>query len=108
MMDKPLLLEKKNLMINLIQFSLLSLLMSIYPAYAIDWGHLVTGTTDQLEKRQTTIGTTILGYGLHESVTIGTSPMMFLGYDFYSFISRISLFEVNNNKTCIDFFLFRQ
>lgn len=90
-------------------FKALSILSIIFapPTYAyLDWGHLVTGTTDQLEAGQGTIGTSITGYGINDTITVGTSPLMYLGYDFYSFLSRLSLISGENYKLGADIFYF--
>jgi hypothetical protein len=75
-------------------------------AHALDWGHLVTGTTDQLEKHKVTAGTSILGWGLSDRITVGTSPIMYVGYDLFSILSRVSVYQNERYQIAGDFFYF--
>lgn len=73
----------------------------------MNWGHLVTGTPEVLSKGQLTAGTLMVGYGVTDRLTIGTSPLAYFGYDFYSLILRYQVYNNNDWKSGIDFWYFK-
>jgi hypothetical protein len=95
-----------GMLVRLLKISMLVGQIITSPAHALDWGHFVTGTTDQLKKGQTTIGTTIVGHGVNDSITLGTSPIMYLGYEFFSILTRLALYQKNIYKLGTDIFYF--
>lgn len=78
-----------------------------YSAFAINWGHLVTGTTEVLSKGQSTVGTVMLGHGISDNFTLGISPMAYYSYDFYSLISRYKLYSKGDWQSGFDFWYFK-
>ncbi|MBC76115.1 MAG: hypothetical protein CME64_08870 [Halobacteriovoraceae bacterium] len=87
-------------------FITLNLILST-SAFAINWGHLVTGTPEVLPKGQKTVGTVLFGYGITDRLTLGVSPMAFLSYDFYSVISRYQIYSGDNWSVGTDFWYFK-
>ena len=84
------------------------LFLLIFPTsvYSRNWGHLVTGTTDTLEKKQFTLGSLVTGWGVSDELFVGVSPQAYLGYDFYSFVTRYRYYSADKIKLGIDFFYF--
>lgn len=62
---------------------------------ARDWGHLVTGTIDTLNKKQSTVGTHLIGYGLTDYITFGIAPVSYIGYQMHGAFLRTRLFDSN-------------
>lgn len=87
-------------------FITLNLMVST-SAFAINWGHLVTGTPEVLPKGQKTVGTVLFGYGITDRLTLGVSPMAFLSYDFYSVISRYQIYSGDNWSVGTYFWYFK-
>lgn len=75
-------------------------------AYAKNWGHLLTGTTETLQKGEVTVGTLITGVGVNDYLTLGVSPMAYLGYSFISFIARAKTPSYEGFEASSDFFYF--
>lgn len=75
-------------------------------AKPIDFGHLLTGTTDTLEAGEVTIGTNIMGVGLTETSTLGVSPFAYLGYGFFNLVFRQGL-KLGAQKFAVDALYFK-
>lgn len=74
--------------------------------FAKDWGHLVTGTTDTLNKGQSTIGTHLVAHGLSNDVTVGFVPVTYLGYQMYGVGTRSRLVTGKSYNLAADLFYF--
>lgn len=93
---------------NLLKTILISILfLANSNVYALNWGHLVTGTPEVLAKGQATAGTVMVGYGVTDRLTLGTSPMAFLGYEFYSVISRYQAYSSDDWRLGVDLWYFK-
>lgn len=86
-------------------YGLLAVFFSL-SCHAMNWGHLLTGTTDVLKKDQGTAGTLLFAGGVSEEVTVGFSPFAYLVYNFSNLILRDQLYHGKNYTLAIDVMLF--
>lgn len=74
--------------------------------HAMNWGHLLTGTTDVLKKDHGTAGTLLFAGGVTEKTTMGFSPFAYMVYNFSNLILREGLYQGENYSSALDFIIF--
>jgi hypothetical protein len=72
-------------------------------AGSINWGHLLTGTTESLQKKEKTVGLHLLAYGITDSFTVGIIPWAYLSYDFNNIFLKYNFYNKKNISQTFDF-----
>lgn len=76
---------------------------SIVFSKPVNWGHLLTGTTQNLTEKEVTVGLHLLSYGISDQVSLGISPWAYSSYDFNNFFMRYSFYNKSEVTQAIDF-----
>lgn len=74
--------------------------------YSMNWGHLLTGTPETLKKGEGTAGTLLIGAGLTDKTTVGTSPFAYIIYNFFNVIVREQLHKGERFSNGLDLMYF--
>lgn len=79
----------------------------LYARSPILLGHNLTPTSYLLADGETTVGTYALGYGVHERLTLATSPWLIINYNMPAVLSRFLLAESADHRWSFEFNYFK-